>query len=273
MPSVLITIFLLFWSPIEAKDPPSVPVKASAKLFGFDEGLRPLKLTLPSKWRAADCGECHVSAYKSWQNSRHNHSWSNNLLQEGFVREPQSPCVNCHAPLAEQAAEVKSNLAWYLARGQLRHDEAEVIKYQPETLAAEGITCVVCHVRGGMVLSSSPDEHSPHPVQQIDEYSGPELCKGCHEFHFPVIENGRFMAGKVAAQSTITEWERWRAEGGKESCVDCHMPNGSHAFPGAHDRKMLAESINVNIRQQNQQVVFQLSANNVGHHLPTGDIL
>ena len=267
------TAFLLwFWLPFASQPSQILPATASPQLFRLHEGLRPLQLKLPANWSAADCGQCHVSEYQSWNRSRHRKSWSNKLLQEGFVHETQKPCVHCHAPLQEQAAEIWRNMDWYLARKNTSNSPMNPVSYQPEPLASEGITCVTCHWREGAVLSSNSANNAPHPVRKTNHFAGPELCKGCHEFHFPATVNGQLIAGTLAAQSTVTEWEQWRAQGGTKSCVDCHMPNGSHAFPGAHDLTMLRSAIAIKVQPTNAQVLFSLSSRNIGHHLPTGDI-
>ena len=54
-------------------------------------------------------------------------------------------------------------------------------------------------------------------------------------------------------------------------CQDCHMPEGAHTFPGAHDVDLLRRSLNATVRQVGQTYAVTLHASGIGHRVPTGD--
>jgi len=53
-----------------------------------------------------------------------------------------------------------------------------------KALAAEGVTCVTCHVREGTVLTSNPTASSraPHALSYSPQMKKSDFCGGCHQF-------------------------------------------------------------------------------------------
>lgn len=79
--------------------------------FGFSAGERPVDPRSPAVMqRVAGCAECHPRQHSAWAGSRHGLAWTNPLFSLAFADEPRRWCVNCHAPLAAQAAEVRLDL-------------------------------------------------------------------------------------------------------------------------------------------------------------------
>jgi len=240
--------------------------------FGFSEGLHPIELG-EGGHKAADparCGTCHAQQYTDWHQSRHRVAHSNAIYQAGLIAEPQPFCVHCHSPDADQSAEVLQNLDWYRAqdpRESARGATSDAKK--PETSADHGIHCAVCHFRDGQVLAPEVNGRAPHASTAVREMLSGDFCAGCHQFRMPAFHNGALSLTDVEMQSTWSEWTAW---GGKESCQDCHMPDGRHLFRGAHDRQWLKQSVLVKAKLARETATFRMRSLGVGHHFPSGDL-
>jgi hypothetical protein len=233
----------------------------------FNRGLGPIDPgPAPTPER---CGECHEAEYADWAASRHRSSWSNPLMQHGYIVEPRQFCVNCHAPLPAQAAEVRANAAWYKAQDLRRYLPIPV--KQPEPHADQGITCAVCHVRDGAVLVASEAAFAPHDTVVAD-LGDPAFCKDCHEFPMPVWRQGVLSFTDTMMQGTYTEWLDWQNAGNVGTCQSCHMPGGRHTFLGANDIPKLKRSVSVDARRDRSRVIFAVASVGVGHHHPSGDL-
>lgn len=71
-------------------------------------------------------------------------------------------------------------------------------------------------------------------------------------------------------QDTLGEFQRSQVP--QRSCQDCHMPGGSHRWPGGHDIDALRRALEARVwieGREHLQVV--LRTHGVGHRLPTGD--
>lgn len=234
--------------------------------FGFSAGENPLAVhSATTLLDAALCAQCHHAQAEQWAGSRHALAWTNDLFQEGFFREPLAFCIHCHAPLAEQKAEIVANLDWYLEQGPHGRGDPILHTRAPEPLAEQGVGCASCHVRDGVVLVPEPAPDAPHPSRGTPELLGDEVCRGCHEF---AIHDAEFRPSDVPMQSTWSEWRAWREAGGTERCQDCHMPDRSHRVRGAHDLDWLAASVRVEATA-GEYVLWTVET---GHDLPTGDL-
>lgn len=216
--------------------------------LGFSRGLGPLSAAPPTS--AAACVTCHADEHAAWSGSAHARSWTSPLFRASFARaRMRAWCLNCHVPLlAQQAA--------------LRED-------RPEPLLAEGVTCAVCHLRGGKVLSArepSAAARRAHSIVREPALASSELCGGCHQFraprrdHFPLRDAGDPM------QDTLAEWKR---SGETRTCASCHLQG--HAFRGAHDPSLVKEALRARLRTEGGAAVLELEAVAIGHALPTGD--
>lgn len=231
--------------------------------WGFSEGAAPVQVGREAS--AARCIGCHEDQAAAWEHSRHRQAHTNALYQSGLVDEPSAFCVNCHAPLPEQAAEVTANLAAYAALDPIHGVDAA--PPGPEPLAAEGVNCVVCHVRDGTILTSdgSSAAWAPHSVTVSSALTDGSLCAGCHEFRMPVFTGADWTLTDETMQGTVSEWRAW---GGEQTCTDCHMPGGDHRFRGAYDLDFLRGALQVTWDGD----ALLLRSVGVGHHLPTGDL-
>jgi hypothetical protein len=237
-------------------------------MFGFSQGTAPIPFEgAPPPGR---CAPCHTEIHEDWRASRHRVAWSNDLMIAGFVAEPLEFCVNCHAPLPEQRAEVLANLRFYRSLDPRRRTAAGIPKQHPEPTAGHGIHCATCHVRGDTYLAPERSDASPHDTRAVPEMATGDFCVNCHEFPMPVTHSGATVLSDAPMQSTGTEWRAWVASGGQERCQDCHMPGGRHVFRGAHDQEWLKQSVSVELSAARDR--FTLRSVGVGHDFPTGDL-
>jgi hypothetical protein len=80
------------------------------------------------------------------------------------------------------------------------------------------------------------------------------------------------MYSKTPVQNTYGEWLGSAAAANGVHCQDCHMPEGAHSFPGAHDPQLVASAIEVRVRRDpDRSIEASLWTQNVGHDVPTGD--
>lgn len=208
------------------------------------------------------CRRCHADAAHEWSGSQHAGSWSSDAFQHAFTVEPRAFCQRCHAP---------------------EEDARTAVGDVSSAAASLGVGCVTCHVQPGTdVVLAAPrsegpepasDDRSPHPLARSASFAGPQACKSCHEFSFP---DAALREHPLAMQSTITEHARSAAA--DRSCADCHMPRGtdgdrSHAFAGAYDPATLARALEIEATREGLTVRLRLRPGEVGHAVPTGDLL
>src|SRR4051812_16811909 len=89
-----------------------------------------------------DCARCHTTEYASWAASRHARAFTNPTFATSWRGAGRDRwCLHSHAPPIADDAPLPS----------------------PEL--ANGVSCAVCHVRDGVVLSShAPRAAAPHPI-------------------------------------------------------------------------------------------------------------
>jgi hypothetical protein len=219
--------------------------------FEVDGFTRPLQVHFVS---AETCASCHPARAREWAASSHRASLTNRVFLDGFSVEPQRRCLVCHVPLASQVLEATRHVG-ALVRGQV-----------PAGTLHEGITCVTCHVRGGVV--AAPSEAAlpyAHPLRHEPALRTSAFCATCHEFTGHSVVDGKTVLNEFAVQTTFTEWKTW---GGAQSCQDCHMKSASHRVVGAHDTEFLRSALALVVDGR----VATVTAKNVGHEVPTGDV-
>ncbi len=219
----------------------------------FTQGVSPIDTTgtEPGMLRADACGQCHEAEYAEWRGSRHAAAWTNGLFQRDYQRTPRQWCRNCHIPLDAQQREV--------ARG----DEP--------TLAAEGVSCAVCHVRGGRIVARRRDALSPHDTIVDDAFGSPAMCEGCHQFNFPRFD-GTALASYTdePMQNTVGQFRRNRRA--PATCLACHGGGAGHAFPGSHSPAMLDRALGFELCRDGDMIVTALTNRGAAHNVPTGDV-
>lgn len=232
------------WLPGPARR--SEPARDPAARLALDEG----------------CRRCHADAAHEWSGSQHAGSWASDAFQHAFTVEPRAFCQRCHAP---------------------EEDARTAVGEVSSAAASLGVGCVTCHVQPGRdevwaaprLAAAEPtaDARSPHPIARSAAFAGPQACGRCHEFSFP---DAALREHPLAMQSTITEHARSAAA--DQSCADCHMPRDpdgdrSHAFAGAYDRATLARALVIEAEREGPTVRLHLRPGEVGHAVPTGDLL
>lgn len=240
-----------------------------AGLPGAAKGTRPIAFNPTrdslysrsgERWLTAEsCRECHAQVYENWQNSRHREAFTNQLYKESHAREPMEWCVNCHAPLALPESNPDRPV---------------------RVLASEGISCNVCHVRGGEVLVSQlpRNERLEHKYRVVSGMNTSEMCAACHQFDFPDLHSTqpgapvRFTG--LPMQNTFEEWKNGGLSG--VSCQGCHLLSGTsetHSFPGGHNLRKLEQAFQVTVSRSSIGTArAEILMVGVGHNFPTGDL-
>lgn len=165
---------------------------------------------------AEACGKCHRPEYAEWKASAHSRSVTEPVFTAAFKAEPRALCRSCHSPLIEQhpilvhqtdgAPRILINGRPRLPQGHpaigpssggsVHGGRFHVNPFQPRPfltepnpeydagLAAEGVTCVTCHVREGTILTANRKALSnvPHPLSYSSQFRTAEFCGGCHQF-------------------------------------------------------------------------------------------
>jgi hypothetical protein len=218
----------------------------AAALQLFTGATTPLERVIPPPGltvSARSCLPCHADVVTQWSESAHGGAFTNSLFRASFKYERRAWCVNCHAPLPEQAS------------GPLR---------------GEGVNCAACHMRDGAILAARPATAAAaqaHPIVVEPRLAQADLCAGCHQFNWPLTMEP-VLYGPHPMQNTVAEWqERQDAK----TCVDCHMVGG-HRMPGGHDVGWVRRALEVSIAARSrQQLRVQLRSHDVGHAVPSGD--
>ncbi len=212
---------------------------------------------------ATSCGPCHPSQYKLWSESRMGQASTEPVFLADWEHEGRNVlCLSCHAPLLEQHQRLPVGL-WSVRPLWVMTQDNEAFQ---EGLADEGVTCVVCHLRDEPVIVGPNGAGSVHPTRRDPDFRGPKRCVRCHQVERPPLSNlDRPLA------DTHREWDAWRSVTGREdTCVDCHMPDGDHSFPGAYDAELLRGGLDIQVRRQGD--VTEVALHNLaGHRFPSAD--
>jgi hypothetical protein len=221
----------------------------------------------------SSCGACHTRQFEDWKASLHSQAMSPGLfgqLQEmgANAADDHQACLQCHAPLAEQAEHLRQ----ILARG------AQLAPSRPDGVShADGLTCAGCHVRNRQVFgpprkygSAPAPENRPHNGWQATEaFQDSRFCAACHQFE----ADGPALNGKLL-ENTYEEWRASRHAHEGRSCQSCHMPDRRHLWRGIHDSEMVKSGLKIEVLRPivaNGRVSasLKLTNNGVGHAFPT----
>jgi hypothetical protein len=218
---------------------------------------------------AIRCAECHGKMHEEWRGSAHARADLSELYQAMRARAPEpSGCDRCHAPLRP-----------FLEPG--------------DRVAAEGVTCEVCHTihevderRGGFAMSLDTNVARGPICDAKDHYFHKMGCS-------PLHAESRFCAAchvlRLGDVPVFTDYEEWQ-EGPYADlydCQDCHMPvsaaevaEGSpprdgvshHAFlgPEAPFKRALAGSLEVIRGDGVLRVEVRVRNANAAHRVPGG---
>lgn len=220
----------------------------------------------------AACGACHAEQFADWQTALHSRAMGPGLLGQLRAmgpdeRDAHQACLECHAPLAEQA----EHLVRLLRAGRAPAPAPDGAS------AAHGLTCAGCHVRehrrygpprrDGSV--PSPDTALPHDGWQPSAaFSDSRFCAACHQFD----ADGPSLAGKPL-ENTYTEWQASRHAREGRSCQSCHMPARRHLWRGIHDPEMVKSGLRIEATSTASNgratATLLIENNGVGHAFPT----
>jgi hypothetical protein len=202
---------------------------------------------------ARGCASCHAAIVDEWSRSRHAAAWTNSIFQTEYTVQPQAWCVNCHAPLTTQQADLSG------------------------PRAAQGVDCATCHVRGGKLVARSRRPSSPHETVGDPSFGSPSFCADCHQFTFPVLSPDDGSALRVTPhpmQNTVASFQAGPFARARDGCLSCHGSKHGHGFAGAHDPVMLESALDVAWCRELEGGGLRVAVHNTGagHTVPTGDI-
>lgn len=267
----------------QASRPPSTSPPADHQSFLDRHWQRPLApqgsapdafSPLEASLDPAACGQCHPQQFADWQTSLHSKAMGPGLvgqLQEmdaDAVEEHQA-CLRCHAPLAEQAADLQQTLAGAADTSSARPDGAAF---------THGLSCAGCHVREHRRFGpprrdgSGPTagEALPHDGWRVAEaFEESRFCAACHQFE----PDGYSLNGKLL-ENTYEEWRASRYGRDNRSCQSCHMPDRRHLWRGIHDPEMVRSGVEVDFpapvfAANRVTAQFAITNRGVGHAFPT----
>ena len=247
----------------------------------------PQQVTIPyglDSISARSCGTCHPEVYEEWKRSIHSQAWTDPYFQVDFKFDgSQQICLNCHTPLVDQQENLVTGFK-------------DAAKFEPilepnpnfdPALKDEGVTCVVCHIKDGVILGRYGIENDAHPVKADPAFSdGNSVCRKCHQ----VFTNRWDTYLKMPLCGTFFEVE---ASGKPVDCQQCHMEKverslipggpvrlgGKHLWLGGHDQANVAKAISGKIEETsteetikdgNREYTLFLTNTGAHHRLPTG---
>ena len=204
--------------------------------------------------KSEQCGTCHPTIYKEWQESFHAKSSilkdpAHGAVHQAFLKAMEKKgkkgnyhCANCHAPMADNIKELMTGAAEPDSENWTR---------------SEGTGCTFCHRieavveqemfnqyrlnKDGALHTGRPaKEGLPHATGQSALFAEGAVCMGCHSHK---------LNGKKVPICVMKD----EAEG---NCLECHMPvveggaaveskgtsHRSHTMPGGHDIEMLKKA-------------------------------
>lgn len=235
---------------------------AAAAFAGLAAGTPALSMPHPAPQSRASsrdvvalntkCEHCHEDISREWRASLHKTAWEDPVFASAYALEPLAFCRSCHAPEADPAA--------------------------PPTPAerAIGVGCVTCHLENDQIVGrrAVPETPDHHGVVGVAELGGADACAACHEFGFPLRPSSPM-------QRTLAEHAASPRAG--ETCQSCHMKSvtdpatgkahRSHDFRVTGDPAMLRSAVVASAKRlSGQAITVTLSAGQVGHAFPTGDL-
>lgn len=252
------------------RDPPAsaLPIAGvSLSVSGRLHGDRPALFQT-----AASCTACHtdlstssgedVSIASAWRasmmaNSSRDPYWQASVRRETtdhpkVADEVEAECATCHMPMSSYSARVEGGRGEVLAHLPIGRSTEE-----RDQLAADGVSCTVCHQilpdglgkpesfggrfkidppgairrvfgpyeidagRQSVMLSAS--QHRPTEGQHI---RSSELCATCHTLYTEARNQSGQVVGRLPEQVPFLEWKHsaYAEPARAQSCQACHMP-------------------------------------------------
>lgn len=178
-------------------------------------------------------------------------------------------CLRCHAPLAEQAQDLRDALA---AKTEVSAANVYGAAF------THGLSCAGCHLRDHQRFGpprrdgSAPaeDDALPHGGWQASAaFEDSRFCAACHQFE----PDGYALEGKLL-ENTYEEWRASRHAAESRSCQSCHMPDRRHLWRGIHDPDMVRSGLVIETTAPTAtggriETELRITNHGVGHAFPT----
>lgn len=216
---------------------------------------------LVAMYDSSSCVECHQKAHEQWERSVHSRSIfgtgrtaatfkttiENGLKEWPFsgVKDPKDikvehlmGCAKCHLPqLADATDAVAKEIvaSIYNWQNALRNEDSATAEKEAAKLKGLDINCLICHNRNAITHKWTDgypqkavvygSQNGDHPSDTFPKMarspimSESILCGQCHGLG-PSFELENPTQCATAYGSYL--WS-YRAEGGQESCQECHM--------------------------------------------------
>ncbi len=274
---------------------------------------------LTKRYDSTGCKQCHEGIYNEWEQSIHSRSIfgtgrtaatikttvSVGLMGWQFsgVKKPEDVqvkhlmiCAKCHLP---QLSEATDDVAKEIVKNAFIYSDPKTSDEEREkaanTLSKVNINCLICHQRNAIthkwvdgfpekdtVYGSRSGVHADpsHPKMKESKIMGESiLCGQCHgqgpNFE---LENPSQCATLYASYNMA-----YRAEGGQETCQECHMKKSKlgHNMQSYRDPGMAKAAVDFKVdamgyqwrdgsRMVPQAVVKVEMINRTGHGIPDG---
>jgi hypothetical protein len=197
------------------------------------------------------CKTCHRAEWKEWKASRHSVAGNNPTFTFEYSAHPGNWCLQCHAPRMGAEETLKKKRAM-----------------------AQGVDCLTCHVKQGQLISSSHAAHSPHDTKVMSDFGDAKSCATCHQFNFPELDERGELVRYTDQPMQNTAAEFFASEMAKNGaeCTDCHMPAGSHQFPGAYEPHQVRKALATSLCKTSNALQVQIKNALLAHNLPSGGI-
>ncbi len=218
---------------------------------------------------AKECGTCHPTIYKEWQESAHSRAWTNEVYQQKLKekreatkskREP-TVCYDCHIPQSVLAR---------LGRKPRRRKDQKTFH--------EGVTCVACHEHNGKIHGPFGSKTDAHPVEKNPVFTTKNvvtLCKSCHNTNIgPVLKvvkdfegSGLAAKGESCIGCHMTEVERHIAVNALGNPIGQKRKGRSHRILGPRDPEFLASAFKLQSKRNGKDIDV-IVENKAGHKVP-----
>lgn len=235
---LLLAATLLFASSLSAKetaDSADADERPFPPSYITTDGAKPHASLTPDDWTDPRiCGQCHSRQYQGWQGSMHSHAFHDPVFQAlwALAEKDESVdvfnhCASCHSPIGTVTNTI-----------QFDPDKGEHGGFVAPELAAQGVTCDVCHTisgsnfqetavleHGNASFVMSPgnvkratlkDAKSPfHETGYSEHHAESAFCGNCHQIFNPVTN--------YPVERTYDEWKYSIYAQKGIQCQDCHM--------------------------------------------------
>lgn len=181
------------------------------------------------------CGQCHTEQYKGWNGSMHSNAFKDPIFQALWALAEKSDskvnttnyCGSCHSPIGVATNTIKFD-----------PDKGLHGEFTAPGVAAQGVSCDVCHTISGSNLSktavlehgnasfkiapgkvkrgSIKDAKSPyHDSEYSEHHESSKFCGNCHNIFHP--------GNNFPIERTYDEWKYSIYAQNGIQCQDCHM--------------------------------------------------